>query len=177
MVDRMAKRGKSDREMSQQVKALTPDVLRRQIEDLQVEAARYRATADEMDARVAKLQKNLETLERGEMPAEELRVKIFGHACVDGWITIPRVARLYPAVPIHQIERAVAALEREHKLERTDETEPTHGERGRPATKYALVGDEDDPEEDEDADLSSNGAPPPTPTPRKRGRTRETPRP
>lgn len=136
-VDSVAKRTKVDG-VSRDVRALTPDVLRRQITELEADAARYRATADELDVRVAKLRENLETLERGELPPDELRAKILALANIDGWITIPRVARFYPTVPIHQVERAVGELEREHALVRDGEVDYNTGP-GRPAQKYRLA--------------------------------------
>lgn len=117
--------------------SLTPESLRTQIAKLRDDASRYREQADELDLRAKGLQERLEVLERGELPPDELRTKIVALAQIDGWITVPRISRFYPAVPTHQIERACQELERDRVLERNGETDHNY-ERGRPAQKYML---------------------------------------
>lgn len=132
-------RPRKPRVVSLQINRLSPDVLKAQIEKLSEEAQRYRDTADELDAQAAQLRDNLAALERGELPAGELRVKLLQLANIDGWISIPRVSKFYPSVPVHQIERMVADLCREGALTRTEgDTDHTYGERGRPAQIYRL---------------------------------------
>lgn len=146
--------------MSQQVTALTPELLEKQIADLEADATRYRDTADELDQRADGLRDRLEQLRRGEMSGDELRQKIVALASVDGWVTTARIRKWYPQVPAHQVERCIGELEREGILVRTEDLEPTYGERGKPAIKYALAG---------------SPVPLPPVPPRKRKRTGETP--
>lgn len=150
MVASVAKGAKTDSKMSQVVRALTPeearlspDVLRQQIPTLRAEAERHRRTAQDLEDRADELERKVEALERGQLPPDALRAKILALATVNGWVTKPGAHEAVRGaddqlLPVHQVERAIDALEDAGRLVRTDEVDMTF-RRGRPPVKYALA--------------------------------------